>query len=266
MLGAGAVAGAGALDAFALEPAWLAVTRHEVSVPGLPRALEGLQIAQITDAHLKAMGRVERAIVDTVRRGQIQLVVLTGDIVDRPAGLAVLAEHCTGLREAGAAIVASLGNWEHWGGFTALGLAREYERLGARLLVDEAAVVAGLIVTATDDGYAGAPRWDRTLASLGAVAGSGAPRLLLTHSPAMFDRVPSEAPRFDLALAGHTHGGQVRLGPWAPLVPPGSGRYVQGFYDTPAGRGYVSRGTGTSIVPARFLCRPELPVFRLARA
>lgn len=266
LLGAGAVVGAGALDAFAIEPAWLGVTEHDVPVPGLPRALEGFRVAQVTDAHLKSMGRVERAIVDAVRLAQVQLVVLTGDIIDRPASLAVLAELCTSLRQAGAEVLATLGNWEHWGGFTAPGLAREYERLGARLLVDEAAVVAGVIVTATDDGYAGAPRWDRTLASLAEVAGSGAPRLLLTHSPAMFDRVPSEAPRFDLALAGHTHGGQVRLGPWAPLVPPGSGRYVKGFYDTPVGRAYVSRGTGTSIVPARFLCRPELPVFRLVRA
>lgn len=266
LLGAGAVAGAGALDAFALEPAWLEVTEHRVPVPGLPRALDGMRIAQISDAHLRDLGRVERAIVEAVRRTQVQLVVLTGDIVDRAASLGVLGELCAGLREAGAALVATLGNWEHWAGFTVTGLAREYERLGARLLVNEAALVGGVVVAATDDGYAGAPRWDHTLGALAALAGSGAPKLLLTHSPAMFDRVPLEAPRFDLSLAGHTHGGQLRLGPWAPLVPPGSGRFVQGFYDTRVGPAYVSRGTGTSIVHARFSCRPELPVFRLVAA
>ena len=67
-----------------------------------------------------------------------------------------------------------------------------------------------------------------------------------------------------LNLAGHTHGGQVRFGAGlVPFVPPGSGRFVSGWYDTPAGRAYVSRGTGTSILPVRFTCRPELPVFRL---
>lgn len=263
LFGAAAAAGGAALDAFAVEPAWLSVSQHAVRVPGLPRALDGFKLAQITDAHLRRVGRVEQAIVESVRREQVQLVVLTGDFVDRPAGLGVLAELCSALRGVGAELVATLGNWEHWAGFLPLALAKEYERLGARLLVDEAVVVRGVVVAGTDDGYAGAPRWDRTLSSLDTLSRAGTPRLLLTHSPAMFDRVPPEAPRFDLALAGHTHGGQLRVGSFAPLVPPGSGRYVDGFYDTPVGRAYVSRGTGTSIIDARFLCRPELPVFKL---
>lgn len=266
MLGAGALAGAGALDAFAIEPRWLSVTEHRIALPGLPRALDGFRVAQVSDAHLSAAGAVERSVVDAVRRLGVQLVALTGDIVDRPASLPILAELVSGLRGAGAEVVATLGNWEHWSGLGRLSLEREYERAGARLLVDEARVVRGVTVVATDDGYAGAPRWDRTLASLASVAGSGAPKLLLTHSPAMLDFLPAEAPRFELALSGHTHGGQLRLGSLAPFVPPGSGRFLAGFYDTRAGRAYVSRGTGTSVVRARFACRPELPVFELARA
>jgi predicted MPP superfamily phosphohydrolase len=71
--------------------------------------------------------------------------------------------------------------------------------------------------------------------------------------------------RSSLCLAGHTHGGQIRAGSLAPFVPPGSGRFVAGWYETEMGPLYVSRGTGTSIVPARFCCRPELPVFELVR-
>lgn len=263
LLGAGALAGAGALDAFAIEPAWLEVSHHVLALDRLPSALEGFTLAQVTDAHLRSFGRVERGIVEAVKRAQVQLVVLTGDIVDRSAGLPVLAELVSALRAAGAEVVATLGNWEHWAGFTALGLSQEYARLGARLVVNECVVARGVVVAATDDGYAGAPRWDHTLASLAAVQGAGAPRLLLTHSPAMFQRVPEQVPHFDLALAGHTHGGQLVLGSFAPLVPPGSGPYVKGFYETRAGRAYVSRGTGTSVIAARFMCRPELPVFRL---
>jgi predicted MPP superfamily phosphohydrolase len=265
LAGAAAVTGAGALDAFFVEPSWLQVREHPVPIPGLPAAHEGRRVAHVTDAHLRSFGRVERAIVETVRSLDVQLVVLTGDIVDGAEGLGVLRELCSGLRAAGAQVVATLGNWEHWGGFSAAGLSAEYARVGARLLVDEAAVIEGVTVVATDDGYAGAPRWDRTLSSFSSLARSDGPRLLCTHSPAMFDLAPAEAPRCDLALAGHTHGGQLRVGPWAPLVPPGSGRFVAGFYETRLGRAYVSRGTGTSIVPARFLCRPELPVFRLGR-
>lgn len=265
LLGAGSVGAAALLDALVVEPAWLAVTEHAVPIAELPQALEGFTLAQITDAHLRGIGHVERALVHAVRARQIRLVVLTGDIVDRLDTVPLLAELCAGLRDAGATLIATLGNWEHWAGFTAVGLAREYERLGARLLVDDALDVDGVRVAATDDGFAGAPRWDHTLAALGRLARTAGPKLLLTHSPAMFDRVPLVAPRFDLSLAGHTHGGQLRLGPWAPLVPPGSGRFVHGFYDTAVGRAYVSRGTGTSVVPARFGCRPELAVFRFTR-
>jgi len=262
LLGAAATAGAAALDAFALEPRWLDVVEHEVPVPKLPRSLDGFTIAQVTDAHLADLGWVEREVVKAVRRYQVGLVVMTGDIVDHPAGLAVLAELGSALRESGAEVLATLGNWEHWAGFVPEGLAAEYRRFDARLLLNEAVAVAGLTVASTDDGYAGAPRWDQTLANLGALDPSS-PRILLTHSPAMFDLAPVEVPRFDLSLAGHTHGGQLRVGSLAPLLPPGSGRFVAGFYETRLGRAYVSRGTGTSIVPARFLCRPELPVFRL---
>jgi predicted MPP superfamily phosphohydrolase len=63
-------------------------------------------------------------------------------------------------------------------------------------------------------------------------------------------------------LSGHTHGGQVTVGGWAPLVPPGSGRYVRGWF---RGDGapplYVSRGIGTSVLPIRFGATPELAVF-----
>jgi predicted MPP superfamily phosphohydrolase len=262
LLGAAATAGFAALDAFALEPSWLDIVEHDVLVPKLPRSLDGFTVAQVTDAHLADLGRVELEAVKAVRRLQVGLVVMTGDIVDHPAGIAVLAELGSALRESGAEVLATLGNWEHWAGFVPEGLAAEYRRFGARLLMNEAVSVAGLTIASTDDGYAGAPRWDQTLSNLGALD-KGAPKILLTHSPAMFDLAPVEAPRFDLSLAGHTHGGQLRLGPLSPLVPPGSGRFVAGFYDTRLGRAYVSRGTGTSIVPARFLCRPELPVFRL---
>ncbi len=78
------------------------------------------------------------------------------------------------------------------------------------------------------------------------------------------------APRLDLAFAGHTHGGQVRL----PLIgalwtPPGSGRYVAGWYsmsEAPRARMYVSRGVGTSVLPVRFLCRPEVALITLQPA
>jgi hypothetical protein len=52
----------------------------------------------------------------------------------------------------------------------------------------------------------------------------------------------------------------------AVWVPPGSGRFRAGMYATASGPLHVSRGIGTSVVPARLTCRPELPIFRLVAA
>jgi len=247
-----------AVDAFGVEPRWLQVDHHVVRVAGLPRALEGMRIAQITDAHLNGLGRVEEAILAAVERASPQLVVLTGDIVDHAEQLGDLTELSAALRERGARVIGTLGNWEHWGQLARAELAGAYARGGATLLVDEWLVHEGLAIYASDDSTGGSPRVIS--------AGPGAQiELLLTHSPAFVDEGLAPRP-FALSLAGHTHGGQVVAGSLVPFVPPGSGRFVAGWYESAMGPLYVSRGTGTSLVPVRFCCRPELPVFELVRA
>ena len=83
------------------------------------------------------------------------------------------------------------------------------------------------------------------------------------HCPEYADLIPDGVPPPDALLAGHTHGGQVRLPGWVPYTPPGSGRFVEGWYRDAKVPMYVSRGIGTAVVQARFCCRPELPIFTL---
>lgn len=259
LAGGGAGAALVALDALVVEPRWLDVSEHEVPVPGLPRGLDGFRIAHVTDAHLTELGVVEQTILQELRGREVQLVALTGDMIDRVARLPLLTEFCAELRAPGRTVVATLGNWEHWGRVPLTDLHEAYAAANVQLLRNAATRVDGALgLVATDDSTAGLVDLPSALRGR-----SSAPAtLLLTHSPELLDRVPAEA-HFDLALAGHTHGGQVRLGPLVPLRPPGSGRFTAGWYDVPSGRAYVSRGTGTSVVPARFTCRPELPVFTL---
>ncbi len=258
LLGLGAGAVVSTIDAFAIEPAWLEVSRHQLALVDLPAALVGFTIAQITDAHLTRLGRVEEAVLAAIREAAPQVVALTGDLIDSDRELGVLTELCAALAELGVRTVASLGNWEHWGEVSIGRLRDSYASAGATLLVDEWwDFDAGLAIYASDDSTGGRPR-----------ACPQSPRapveLLLTHSPAFVDEL---APRgFDLCLAGHTHGGQIRAGSLAPFTPPGSGRFVAGWYESGMGPLYVSRGTGTSLVPARFCCRPELAIITLARA
>ncbi|MDI1442708.1 metallophosphoesterase [Polyangium sp. 6x1] len=252
--------GIAAVDALAIEPAWMEITEHDVPVPGLPRGLEGFRIAHLSDLHLSSLGGVHDAVVEAMKSFQPNLVVLTGDSVDDPNALGVLSEFCRALAATGREVVATVGNWEHWGEVPRDDLRRAFVRVGAKLLGNESARLAsGVTVVATDDFCSG----HHDLSSALRDPPSGPARLFLTHAPGIFDELPQDAPRFDLGLAGHTHGGQVRAFGAPIWLPPGSGRYQSGMYTTTKGRMYVSRGIGTSVLPVRFTCRPELPVFRL---
>ncbi len=67
--------------------------------------------------------------------------------------------------------------------------------------------------------------------------------------------------KFDLILAGHSHGGQVRLPVVGGLVIPYDvGKYEKGLYETKAGTLYVNPGIGSYGIPLRILCRPEITV------
>lgn len=258
--GAALALGGLGLDAFALEPAWLEVTRWEVRVPGLASELEGFRVAHVTDVHLPGRSGLHRSLQEALARERVDLVALTGDLVESEAGLASVPDFLDRLRTGQATLVATLGNWEHWGQVPLADYAAALRRVDAALLVNESrGLPRGLQVLGTDDSCSGHADLGRTLLN----APEGRPRLLLSHAPGLFDGPLPERLGAALCLSGHTHGGQVTLGGGALSVPPGSGRFVAGAYATPAGPLFVSRGLGTSVVPARFACRPELAVFTL---
>ncbi|WP_437562798.1 MULTISPECIES: metallophosphoesterase [unclassified Sorangium] len=260
-LGAGCCAAAAcAVDGLAVEPSWLEVTEHDVPVAGLPRALDGFRIAHLSDLHLRALGGVHDKAASAVRSHGADLVVMTGDSIEDEGALGALEELCRRLAAPGREVVATLGNWEHWGHVPLRRLDEAYARAGARLLGNESTLLrSGIAVVATDDFCSGHDDVESALSR----APASPVRLFLTHAPGLFDRLPAGAPRFDLGLAGHTHGGQIRALGVPVWVPPGSGRFRSGMYATERGPVYVSRGVGTSVLPARLTCRPELALFRL---
>ena len=248
---------------FAIEPYAVQVTRHAVAAPGVAR----LRLAQLSDLHTHGYGQRERRIVKLLVAEEPDAVVVTGDVVDEgdlePARQ--LFERLRELRVPRGVLVVR-GNWEHWRPPSAE--EAFWRSVGAELLVNRGVELApGVYVTGFDDALAGAPLAEAALHDTPGEAFVVA----LFHSPAFFDTI---ADRVDLALAGHTHGGQVRVplfGP--PWLPPGSGRFVAGWYGAERppraggrrGRLYVSRGLGTSIVPLRFACPPELAIFDVGR-
>jgi predicted MPP superfamily phosphohydrolase len=234
-----------------------------------------LRVVQLSDVHLREIGRHEARIAEIVHALRPELLVLTGDAIDRAGSLTHLATFLS-LLPAAPARVSILGNWEHWGGVDLVRLAAVYERAGWTLLRNASTTVpvgdAELLVTGLDDLVGGKPDVSAALAP----ARPCPNHLLLAHCPLHRDAFAASAlvsrdgttADFDpalrtpqLMLAGHTHGGQVALGGWAPMRPPGSGRYVAGWYRDAATALYVSRGLGTSVVPVRFGAPPEIAVF-----
>lgn len=267
LLGVGGIASIVGIDAFLLEPKDVEITRHRVGATGRGSA-SGLRVVQLSDLHLQEIGGYESTVARKVGALEPDLIVITGDALDRADRLPVLEEFLD-LLDPGVPRYAVPGNWEYAAGLEPGRLARRLEARGCRLLVNESVVHESggraLRITGLDDLVGGRP--DPAAALRG--ADRDPDHLLLVHCPVYRDVLGSalrpEA-RPDLVLSGHTHGGQITLFGWAPVLPRGSGPYVCGWYRDAAPPLYVSRGVGTTFLPARFCAPPEIAVFDWARA
>jgi predicted MPP superfamily phosphohydrolase len=233
------------VDATLIEP--FAIEARHDSLALAVRA--PLTIAHLSDLHTHGYGRRERRVVDLLAQSHPDLIVVTGDVVDE-GSLAPARELFTHL-SAPLGVWVVRGNWENWN--RPPNERAFYESVGAKFLVNEGrAAREDVWIAGLDDPMSGAANLDPALRDVP----PGALKIALFHSPEIFDGV---APRIDLAFAGHTHGGQVRAPFLGPLwLPAGSGRFVDGWYEAAAVRMFVSRGVGMSILPIRFLCRPEV--------
>jgi Predicted phosphohydrolases len=88
LLGAAATAGALATDAFGIEGRRVYITRHDVEIPGLPDALDGLRIAQVTDMHLHGgLHAAARATMELIQTEKPEITLLTGDACEHQSYL-----------------------------------------------------------------------------------------------------------------------------------------------------------------------------------
>ncbi len=262
--GTAALSAAALVDAFLIEPTAIAVSRHVVAVPGLPPGLEGVRIACLTDVHLAGgVTPAARAALEVLARERPDVVVLVGDICNAQGDLPVLAAWARQARGT-AATFATLGNWEHAAGIDQGTAERAYGAAGVELLYNSAGRVsvggATLSVVGIDDPVYGRP--DPAEAVKGVRTGD--PVVWVLHAPGYVDGIARDRyPAPAAILAGHTHGGQIRLPFWTPYTPTGSGRFVAGWYRDTFAPLYVSRGIGTIQTRARLFCPPELPIFTL---
>jgi hypothetical protein len=276
VLGAGAVLGSVGGYATGIEPFWLQMHELPLRVPGLPAALNGYRVAQVSDMHTGDLVPYSylSSVIRRLNDAQPDLVLITGDMIHHERRfISPAVELISQIR---APKVASLGNHDyapftsepHHETILADELERELPRANCPLLRNSAmpweARGARVWLVGLED------YWSRLFDPFAAFANAGPePRLVLSHNP----DTAADLVRFGAAaiFSGHTHGGQVRL-PLigAPILPVKDRRHDQGRFEF-AGRGgltttlYVSRGVGY-LHQIRFMCRPEVPIFRLEAA
>jgi len=271
--------------AFGAEPAFrLRVQSYAPALPRWPRDLD-LTITIIADVHVgepyMSVRRVEEIVAAANALGS-DLILLLGDyaaghrFITRP----VSVRECAGAfrhLKAPLGVYSILGNHDWWDDLTAqknrrgpVIARRELEAVGIPVLENDAVrldkdgrpfwllglgdqlALLGQPVTGVDD-------LDGTLAKLT----DDAPAILLAHEPDIFPQVPD---RVALTLSGHTHGGQVRILGYSPVVPSYYGnRYAYGHVVENDRHLIVSGGLGTSIMPVRFGVPPEIVHLTLGR-
>ncbi len=238
-----------------IEPNMVVTRELTVRSPGIERRL---RIMLVSDLHMHGVWLREFIVLNIARAVKPDMIIVAGDLIESPDG----AEAAVSLIRAFSRIsrvVVVWGNWDHWSGVNLTVFRRRLEECGATVLVNEALTLEEwLTVAGVDDPYTGRADLDRALARC-----PPGFRLLVAHSPQI---IGLAAGKVDLVLAGHTHGGQVVIPFIGPLFIPLPRRYrgyVYGLYVVNGTLLYVTRGVGTSFLPVRFMCPPEVALIIL---
>ena len=226
-------------DSAALETTSLRVTK-------LTAGTGSCRFVHFSDFHFKGDVDFAADVVRTINGLAPDFVCFTGDLVEEGQ---FAAEAFSFIRKIEAPVYGTSGNHDYQCGVSFSDYATAFAATGGAWLVDRGHLLADRDLELVGFGRRG----------VRALMPPQAPRqILLLHYPQVANGLGRE---FDLILAGHSHGGQVRLPLVGALVlPKGVGRYEHGYYTTPGGPLYVNAGIGTYRIPFRLNCRPELTV------
>lgn len=273
-----------------LEPYFIEVERYDVTLANLPDAWHGRRVAVIGDMQVGMWldnTTTVRWAAERLAAEQPDAVLLVGDFIyhggsdpeERMGKVVRLLEPLTDMT---VPLYAVLGNHDYSVTATQEATVREARAreltavlsdAGIRVLQNEAVPLSVGSADGDDPLYLAAigphlPRKDRPQEALAAIP-EGAPRLVMMHNPASFAAIPNDEAPF--AVAGHTHGGQIRLPfptpNWSMLALITEGAvHTDGWiedYGNAGNRLYINRGIGFSLVPLRINCRPEITYFTL---
>lgn len=294
--GGGAAALAAAYAAL-IEQFSIRVKHFHLQFGNLPPAFDGTVILHLSDLHLTKLGLLEHRLTQLVSTRPVDMCFVTGDITQDPCAVAVFRWIRSVIRGP-ETVYGVLGNSEHKPWLTTTELVEALSFEGMRLLTNESDVIRrgndSIRVIGVDDAYSRCADLDAAFRGVDPTEFI----IFLTHCPSVAPQAVERGA--DLILAGHTHGGQVRLpllGPlWAHMhsnknlndglylpdhlcrllsdtVGAGVRQGVSRVDRSPRAKSpecgsvlYVNRGVGTSKLHIRFLCPPEIAYITLHRS
>ncbi len=270
------------------EPNNLQVERQVITIKNLPQSFEGVKIVQLSDFHSWWFGSREKRVLKILEELNPDFLFITGDFVDpitktmtdrdlssvkifwqklgekyKNRVFGVLGNHDTGIVK----------NYLEESGITILDNENKKIFLGNDFIYpvrdsrnknegQEEHISNEVYLIGVNDPWTG--RDDLAKAMEGTE--DNVPKVLLAHAAEIIDGAVRE--KIDLVLVGHTHGGQVNIPIVGRLIQPLSEygrRYTSGLFKIDSAYLYVNRGVGTSFLPIRFACPPEITLIELRK-
>lgn len=251
-----------------VEPQWIEVEKLTLSFPNLPTSFHGIKIVQFSDLHFSdSLGIPEvKKICEMIQSLQPDLLCFTGDLIDQSFTDSQSKEIAIYLKKLKAPLgkFAILGNHDYWGDIHLVKGC--WKNSGFQLLLNETSIIhhqnEQIYVSGTDDALAGSYHLD-TISKVP----DHAFHIVLAHEPDLCEDIAKYS--VDLQLSGHSHGGQICLPLFGPIItPPMGGKYPIGLYSKVNQSRlhlYTNRGLGTTILPIRLGSRPEITLIELKK-
>ena len=250
-----------ALYSFFVEPNKLEVSNYTIQ----DKELSGIKIVFASDFHIKPnqQKRLEQ-IVNTINSQNPDLVVSTGDYVSGHTQESTMhpkqiAEELSKVKTK-YGFYTTLGNHDGW--YDKAYIEELLEAQGINVLNNENVKLRinsrEIYIAGVEDKMTASPNIYEALEN------TKSPTIFLTHTPDIFPKVPNDV---NLTLAGHTHGGQVRLPLLRALIVTSDygNRYATGLIEEKGKKMIVTNGIGVSILPIRFNCAPEIVVIEFVK-